>query len=437
MSPSWQRIIAVLVGLLVAAVLVEGGLRLFGRAFHWRQDRQNAEALDGLVDVRILCVGESTTALGGTASYPSQLEDVLVARSGRRVQVINAGVPGGDSGDILGVLPAQLERYRPHLVVAMMGANDVPGEDGETVGQGRPVTPYQLRTRRLGTLLLEEFLGRVEPGPPSPPRGMEAMPVGTSTVEDAGLSRPIVPGSCGRALPRLRALLEVEPENQELVTGLAICLEALGQVEDARRAYAGVLAQDPVGLRAYARLAERDPENTSEFVRLSARYDRLAPSAEVGALLARAIRVDPANPYLLARLATHQARLGHGDVAARLEAAAAAAYRAADDSMTRRNHRALKALLDERGVRLVAVQYPTRSLDLLARYFEPSEGVILVDNEAVFRRALEAEPFDALFSDDCYGGFGHGTARGNRLLAESVAAAILPALGGGVAGAGR
>jgi len=49
---------------------------------------------------------------------------------------------------------------------------------------------------------------------------------------------------------------------------------------------------------------------------------------------------------------------------------------------------------------------------------------------ASFQRAVAREGFSQLLMDDCYGDFGHGTARGNRLLAENVAAAILAELAG-------
>jgi len=80
-------------------------------------------------------------------------------------------------------------------------------------------------------------------------------------------------------------------------------------------------------------------------------------------------------------------------------------------------------------VRLVCVQYPLQPLAPLQKLLEPAEGVLFVDNRALFLEALQKHHYSELFNDYCYGNFGHGTPLGNRLLAENVAATILAALG--------
>lgn len=71
--------------------------------------------------IRILCLGDSITfGEGSIDSYPSQLQNML----GPAFQVINAGMVGANSHFLLGQLPALLEKYRPQLVLAMMGHND-------------------------------------------------------------------------------------------------------------------------------------------------------------------------------------------------------------------------------------------------------------------------------------------------------------------------
>jgi hypothetical protein len=93
--------------------------------------------------------------------------------------------------------------------------------------------------------------------------------------------------------------------------------------------------------------------------------------------------------------------------------------------MTKRNYRRLKEVLDERGIRLVCMQYPMRSLSPLKAMFDDPKGVIFVDNEAVFKDAVKQGSYDEYFSDMFAGDFGHCTAKGNRLLATNSADAIL------------
>jgi len=80
---------------------------------------------------------------------------------------------------------------------------------------------------------------------------------------------------------------------------------------------------------------------------------------------------------------------------------------------------------DRRGVPMVAVQYPVRSLSQLEAIFAGIEAPHFVDNEATFRDALAKHAYEEVFWDNCYGDFGHCTRMGNRMLAENVADVIL------------
>lgn len=63
--------------------------------------------------------------------------------------------------------------------------------------------------------------------------------------------------------------------------------------------------------------------------------------------------------------------------------------------------------------------------------FAPDAPVRFVDNEEDFERALREQPYEALFSDRCYGRFGHGTRTGNAIIARNAAAAVLEWWAGG------
>ncbi len=120
-----QKIFLVCFGMMLLAAGLEIGLRLGGWVFTTLQERRNWRALAVQEDVRILCLGESTTAFGGENSYPAQLERLLDSRAkGKRFAVINKGIPGMTTRYILEQLPENLRLYRPHIVLAMMGVND-------------------------------------------------------------------------------------------------------------------------------------------------------------------------------------------------------------------------------------------------------------------------------------------------------------------------
>jgi hypothetical protein len=54
-----------------------------------------------------------------------------------------------------------------------------------------------------------------------------------------------------------------------------------------------------------------------------------------------------------------------------------------------------------------------------------SKDIIFVDNEKIFKDALKEESPKEYFTDMFAGDFGHCTPKGNRLLAQNIADAIL------------
>jgi tetratricopeptide (TPR) repeat protein len=90
------------------------------------------------------------------------------------------------------------------------------------------------------------------------------------------------------------------------------------------------------------------------------------------------------------------------------------------NTMTRGNYQHMKSILDVRGIPLVCVQYPIRSIEPLKAIFGPSTDIIFVDNEKVFKDAVEQKGYRYYFIDMFGGDFGHCTAEGNRLLADNI-----------------
>jgi len=77
---------------------------------------------------RILCLGDSFTfgvGAGKGQDYPSQLENMLnKSKSGKIFEVINRGIGGQNSSELLYYLARDLEKYNPELVIVMIGMND-------------------------------------------------------------------------------------------------------------------------------------------------------------------------------------------------------------------------------------------------------------------------------------------------------------------------
>jgi lysophospholipase L1-like esterase len=469
-----QKLALLALGVLVGLAVVEGSLRAAGRLFLALQEHRNQASLAQDRPYRVLCIGESTTGLGGADSYPSQLERVLNAPAGARpVTVVNKGLPAVNTDTILDRLPDFLARYRPDAVVAMMGVNDPEGDDAAEPGPVKRLGDAlaSLRTVKLARLGWELAASRItgRPGPMQAPVAAD-----THAKEE-----------------RFRARLRADPNDVRARVELGTIFLAAGRLDDARPllegaaaldpndaaapllvavlrhragdagAVDGVLARDLSHAAALGVVAEEmfkffdAPENrpvTLAIVGMTPyddATDRLVRVAHFRAAerCTRERRLDDAR-FLLDRSArlpgapledTYWSRLAllaqaRGDYTEFEDdlARAAAARPPAPKRMTTRNYRRLRALLRERGVRLVAVQYALRKVDPLRQMLDDDPAVVFVDNDAIFREALRNAPYERYFTDAFAGDFGHMTAEGNRLLAENVARAIRARLLDGV-----
>ena len=299
-----RRVLAVLFGLLCAFLLLEGGLRAAGWAARGAQRRANARALAEGADIRVMCVGESTTEVGG---YPRLLEELLdEADAGRSYSVFNLGRSGEDSTTILEELPDNLDRHEPHVVVAMMGANDPvrTADDRRLQGARRAIPDHGesgrgALSRHVHTVRLAELLwfsvvedGGLEtagdgagdwsytgPGDGAPAyRGDSAAGSGVRPPArpSAVLSAP-TSEFLGELLP---ALLEREPEEARALVEAALALEAQGD--------------DAGALEGYAEASGRAPGAALAPFAAVRVLCRLARCAEAEESLARAVGREPA-----------------------------------------------------------------------------------------------------------------------------------------------
>lgn len=119
-----QKLLLIIFGVILAVVLLEAALRMAGAVVLYLQERHNHLSFKQ-EEYRILCLGESTTALGGEDSYPSLLEKMLNAQNRqKKFTVINEGIISTTSDYILKHIDRNLDMYKPQLVVVMMGIND-------------------------------------------------------------------------------------------------------------------------------------------------------------------------------------------------------------------------------------------------------------------------------------------------------------------------
>jgi lysophospholipase L1-like esterase len=159
-----QRALLVGVGLVVGLMLLEAMLRLAAAVLPQRLQRATVtrdERPPEPDEVRILCVGDSHTYGVGVSpdeSYPAQLERLLRER-GVRARVVNAGVPGQNSGQLRERLPSKLAEHRPHVVLVWVGANNQWLPTGDEAARPAERVWSRLRLARLARLLFTRHEG--------------------------------------------------------------------------------------------------------------------------------------------------------------------------------------------------------------------------------------------------------------------------------------
>lgn len=122
-----QNIGLVFLGIFLGLLALEVTMRIGGFAILYMQRNHGITGINGTNNVRVLTLGESTTAdfQYGQNSWPAELETILNNKStGKKFKVYNEGIPGITTNVLLANLEGNLDKYKPDIVIAMMGIND-------------------------------------------------------------------------------------------------------------------------------------------------------------------------------------------------------------------------------------------------------------------------------------------------------------------------
>ncbi|MFH1800244.1 MAG: SGNH/GDSL hydrolase family protein [Candidatus Omnitrophota bacterium] len=121
-----SKVFCVVFGVCLALVGLEFFLRLLGFGYNVI----HKAPVDAGAEYRIYCVGESTTwGIGAsdpaTKNYPRQLEEMLKKKyEGMKIQCFFDQTIGQNTSEILAKLPRHIKKYRPQLVILLVGVNN-------------------------------------------------------------------------------------------------------------------------------------------------------------------------------------------------------------------------------------------------------------------------------------------------------------------------
>jgi GDSL-like Lipase/Acylhydrolase family len=393
---------------------IELGMRTFGFFLQRPRYLRNLPLPEDKRKLRILALGESTTddyfAPGVKGSWPAQLEAML-NEGGIPSRVYNEGLGGTQSAFILARLDEYLRTYQPHLVISMMGVNDMPGVVyGDTLFRRFQGQLYQFRLFKLFQWTFAAVERAFSPCRLSNrdfPFHQEN--VGRGFQLSLGLPAAEVEA-------RLRS--SIHDESELAVVMSAISARKRGDYSDSRAKEHAL----PYAERAFL----LDPYNHwsifHSLIGLS-----LPPSVceKVVKNLAPCKELVPDN---LLTIVAACFSLNPGLSEARQLWSRGIGMEIGQDVATKKHYRILWEKLHEQGIPLIAMQYPTRPLADLQAYFDTKQleasGITFVANEENFLRVLSVRPYKDVFIDRFAKTWGHTTRLGHRLIAENVLPAV-------------
>jgi tetratricopeptide (TPR) repeat protein len=405
-----QKTFAAILGLFLSLILLEFGVRITGFVFSFLQEQRNRISVQQKGTYRIMCVGESTTAVGGENSYPYQLQEILNQRNiGVKFSVINKGMPSGNTTAILAELEDNLNTYRPDMVIAMIGAND--GGDYALYKEGFDSKKIDL-SRVFRTYKLAKFLWFYVVNK-------------NAAISGGNSGRDIADVINDPGMPRSRK--EVEATARKIFytasPGLDLFILANDYMAQARYKEASECYEKVIEMGFLKEILKIHPKNIWIYYSLGECYKKQGRYNDAEEMYKKIVEVLPDIGF--AELAALYKEEGEYKLAEEYSRKAREFKKWYYNALTRHNYQKLKEILDLRKIKLVSVQYPTCSLEPLRRMLSPKEGIIFVDNEIIFKKAISMGGYNKYFVDNCFGDFGHCTKEGNNLLAGNIANHIL------------
>jgi lysophospholipase L1-like esterase len=360
-------------------------------------------------EFRILCLGESTTDASYTNNYPGQLQQLLNHRYPRlKIRVVNRGVSGYTSGQILKKLPVWLQTVRPQLVISMIGINDkfyANTLSSRWLLRGDS-SLLKLRTVRLFLLLGSELR-----------RQWRSTPKRASSSENKALERKL-----RKHFEQLRSRQQNKtrhnnPKALDLI--LKGYLSILSRADKTRtRNSRQQLSVAPVLVGVVM----------DTWLALDELWTRLKRPQQALHHLNMARRQHPQAAWFPLALARWHRQNQQPLQASRMQKQGEQILARSVLVQTQRNLRKIRAQVLQSGAVLLAMQYPLRPLAPLKSILGRHPRLRYLSNQSNFQKALQTRTFDALFVDSFAGDFGHATKAGNRLIADNILKALNPLL---------
>ncbi len=369
-----------------------------------KHSRQSANISSGTFN--ILCLGESTTGLGGESSYPKILEKKLAIKSGSdHYKVINAGMPGKDTNDILDNIDALIAQNNPSLGILMVGINDYWNLPDKEMQWWEKSLEWVSGYSRIAKIIRLSVINLKS----------------DNTIPD---EREVFISTCNQgpkySTPEyqnqkaLEELVAQKITSYDIYLNLAQIYRQKNQIQKSIEILKlGIKRLNPFGYCADSYLLQ---ERVVEYYEKDLKDPKKA--------------LDQIEEFLNQRMITHY-RFQLLDVRNRIRKdlgmppAKAKVLTYWENTTFKKNLQSLVRKFQEKGLPVIVMQYPLMPVNPLKRILLDDSGVTFVENINEFEELLKKKTYNEVFSDHFAHVFGHMTPLGAQTMAENLVPVIL------------
>ncbi|MBU4333611.1 MAG: tetratricopeptide repeat protein, partial [Candidatus Omnitrophica bacterium] len=410
-------------------LLLEISLRFGGFLFLSLENYKNTASLFKKNTYRIMCLGESTTVWGGKNNYPGQMERILNKNDlGIKFTVINKGVPGTNTEEIVNNLNDNLNKYKPDMVITVMGINDNIHTDFVNINafEATDVDNKQVAVCECANddkdCTCMNVLGSNDPSLRN--RGIKTFSFLRSLriykLFNIIIPKKIVPddsgentlsfynqaeiyrfqGDCDNAESLFQRSVEEDPGHSWTYTYLAWCYEFNGNYTKAVETLKKALELNPRNdaamgnlgsiynktgdcenaIKAWKMAKLYNPTNDWHYVNLGWIYAKNGQCDEAKINFIKAETFSKENDRHYRTLSQCYKEQGNYDEASKYYAKAIRSNSSYYNPATSHNYKILRNMLNRRAIKHIAVQYPMRNVDTLKNMLKPSGSTIFVSN---------------------------------------------------------
>ncbi len=448
--------------------------RLGGFVLLSKRDHHFRQSLSQQGVIRILCLGESTTYMGEQNAFPRQLEALLNQKSRKTFFVINGGVASITSEGIVADLKSNILRYRPDIVIVMMGINDdektKPFRDSFQTYAGLFIK--NIRVVKFAELIWKHLRYKLMEIRASAQSGQELLKRTKGNEYENYLRMKIVDRpreswgyrelrvyyeKRGQLLQAEKIYFQAMLSNPKKEFGYDILRQFLLRQKRATEAESYLnkaMRRNPTKYwphrlwgHYYTSIADYEKAQESYQKAIEMSFDRSTSEAaplyrDLALMLEKRGHCKQAGE-ILKKACSIQADIFSQDILKQCYPNQSLSVRRKDfrqDTLefpvrkieykqaTVDNYRLLAEILNDHYIQLIAMQYPMVELHGLREALKDVPVFAFAGNIDRFQRFLNKDGFDEYFTDRFGGTFGHCSTQGNRLIAENLVEIILDRL---------